>query len=185
VVQVNLSVPAKTVPEFIAYAKANPGKVNFGTGGSGTAAHVAGELLKMMTGIDLVHVPYRGGAPALADMLGGHVQALFSPMPEAIESIRASKVRALAVTTAMRSEGLPDVPTMSDFVPGYEASSCFGVGAPKIPPPKHGRLNMEINAALANLNIRRRLAEAGAVLEGSPSDFEKLIADETAKWARL
>jgi tripartite-type tricarboxylate transporter receptor subunit TctC len=187
VVQVNLSVPAKTVPEFIAYAKANPGKVNFGTGGSGTAAHVAGELLKMMTGIDLVHVPYRGGAPALADMLGGHVQALFSPMPEAIESIRASKVRALAVTTAMRSEALPDVPTMGDFVPGYEASSCFGVGAPKNTPAEIiGRLNMEINAALANLNIRRRLADiGGAVLEGSPSDFEKLIADDTAKWARV
>jgi tripartite-type tricarboxylate transporter receptor subunit TctC len=187
VVQLNLSVPARTIPELIAYAKANPGKLNFGTGGIGTGAHVAGELFKMMTGVNMLHVPYRGAAPALTDMLGGHVQAMFSPMPESIETIRAGKVRPLAVTTAIRSQALPDTPTVGEFVPGYEASSCFGVGATNNTPAEIvNKLNNEINTALADPNIKARLADLGGmVLLGSPSDFGKLIADETEKWAKV
>jgi tripartite-type tricarboxylate transporter receptor subunit TctC len=187
VVQVNLSVPVKTIPEFIAYAKANPGKINFGTGGIGTGAHVAGELFKMMAGVHMLHVPYRGAAPALTDMLGGHVQAMFSPMPESIETIRADKVRPLAVTTAMRSLALPDTPTVGEFVPGYEASSCFGVGAPiNTPAEIVDKLNSEINAALADPKINARLMDlGGTVLASSPADFGRLIADETEKWAKV
>jgi len=187
VVQINLSVPAKTIPELIAYAKANPGKLNFGTGGIGTGAHVAGELFKMMAGVDMQHVPYRGAAIALTDMLGGHVQAMFSPMPESIETIRAGKVRPLAVTTVMRSEALPDIPTVSEFVSGYEASSCFGVGAPSSTPVDIiDKLNKEINAGLADPAIKARLADLGGIaLIGSRADFGKLIADETEKWGKV
>jgi tripartite-type tricarboxylate transporter receptor subunit TctC len=187
VVQLNLSVPARTISELIAYARANPGKLNFGTGGIGTGAHVAGELFKMMAGVNMMHVPYRGAAPALTDMLGGHVQAMFSPMPESIETIRAGKVRPLAVTTAMRSQTLPDTPTVDEFVPGYEASSCFGVSAPNNTPAEIvDKLNKEINAGLADPKIKARLADLGAMaLLGSPTDFGKLIADETEKWAKV
>ena len=159
---VNPSVPAKTVPEFIAYAKANPGKINMASAGIGSRAHVAGELFKMMAGVDMVHVPYRGGAPALTDLLGGQVQVMFDPMPASIEHIRAGKLRALAVTTATRSEALPDIPTVGDFVPGYEASSGHGVGAPKNTPAEIvDKLNKEINAGLADPKIKARLADLG------------------------
>jgi tripartite-type tricarboxylate transporter receptor subunit TctC len=178
VMQVNLSFPAKTAPEFIAYAKANPGQINFVTGGTGTAAHVAGELFKMMTGVTMTHVPYRGGGPALADLLGGHVQAMFSPMPESIGTIRAGQVRPLAVTTAMRAEALPEVPPIGDFVPGFEASSSFGLGAPRNTPAEIvDKLNKELNAALADDKLKARLADlGGTVLPSSPADFGKLIA---------
>ena len=187
VMVVNPSVPAKTVPEFIAYAKANPGKLNMASAGNGTAAHVAGELFKMMTGVDMVHVPYRGAAPALTDLLGGQVQVMFAAMPASIEYIRAGKLRALAVTTATRSEALPDIPTVGEFVPGYEASAWFGVGAPKNTPAEIiDKLNKEINAALADPKIKARLADlGGTVLPGSPADFGKLIADETEKWGKV
>ena len=184
---VNPSVPAKTVPEFIAYAKANPGKLNMSSGGNGTSQHVAGELFKMMTGVDLVHVPYRGAAPALTDLLGGQVQVMFPGMPGSIEYIRAGKLRALAVTTETRSEALPDIPTVGDFVPGYEASQWFGVGAPKNTPIEIiDKLNKEINAGLADPKIKARLADlGGTLLAGSPADFGKLIADETEKWGKV
>jgi tripartite-type tricarboxylate transporter receptor subunit TctC len=163
VVEVNPSVPVKTIPEFIAYAKANPGTINFGTGGTGTSQHVSGELLKMMTGINLVHIPYRGSAPMLTDLLGGQVQVAFDNMPSSIEHIRAGKLRALAVTTSMRSEALPDIATVSSFVPGYEASAYFGIGAPKNTPPEIiDRLNNEINAGLADSKMKARLANLGA-----------------------
>ena len=162
---VNPSVPAKTVPEFIAYAKANPGKLNMASAGNGTAPHVAGELFKMMAGVDMVHVPYRGAAPALTDLLGGQVQVYFATMPASIEHIRAGKLRALAVTTATRSEALPDIPTVADFVPGYEASTWFGVGAPKNTPAEIvDKLNKEINAALADPKIKARLADLGGTV---------------------
>ena len=185
--QVNPSVPAKTVPEFIAYAKANPGKINMASAGNGTRTHVAGELFKMMAGVDMVHVPYRGAAPALTDLLGGQVQVYFGPMPSSIEYIRAGKLRALAVTTATRSEALPDIPTVGDFVPGYEASAWFGVGAPKNTPAEIvDKLNKEINAGLADPKMKARLADlGGTVLAGSPADFGKLIADETEKWGKV
>ena len=187
VMVVNPSVPAKTVPEFIAYAKANPGKLNMASGGNGTSQHVAGELFKMMTGVDMVHVPYRGAAPALTDLLGGQVQVMFPGMPGSIEYIRAGKLRALAVTTETRSEALPDIPTVGDFVPGYEASQWFGVGAPKNTPTEIiDKLNKEINAGLADPKIKARLADlGGTVLRGSPADFGKLIADETEKWGKV
>ena len=187
VMVVNPSVPAKTVPEFIAYAKANPGKINMASAGNGTAPHVAGELFKMMTGVDMVHVPYRGAAPALTDLLGGQVQVMFAAMPASIEYIRAGKLRALAVTTATRSEALPDIPTVGEFVPGYEASAWFGIGAPKNTPAEIiDKLNKEINAGLADPKIKARLADlGGTVLAGSPADFGKLIADETEKWAKV
>ena len=183
---VNPSVPAKTVPEFIAYAKANPGKINMASAGNGSPRHVAGELFKMMTGVDMVHVPYRGAAPALTDLLGGQVQVMFDTMPASIEYIRAGKLRALAVTTATRSEALPDIPTVGEFVPGYEASAWFGVGAPKNTPAEIvDKLNKEINAGLADPKMKARLADlGGTVLAGSPADFGKLIADETEKWAQ-
>jgi tripartite-type tricarboxylate transporter receptor subunit TctC len=184
---VNPSVPAKTVPEFIAYAKANPGKINMASGGIGTSPHVAGELFKMMTGVDLVHVPYRGAAPALADLLAGQVQVYFSNMASSIEHIRAGKLRPLAVTTATRSDALPGIPTVGEFVPGYEASAWFGVGAPKATQAQIvEKLNTEINTALADPKMKARLAEWGATaLPGSPADFGKLIADETEKWGNV
>jgi tripartite-type tricarboxylate transporter receptor subunit TctC len=187
VMVVNPSLLAKTVPEFIAYAKANPGKVNMASGGNGTPAHVAGELFKMMTGVDMVHVPYRGAAPAETDLLGGQVQVMFDTIISSIEQIRAGKLRALAVTTAIRADVLPDIPTMADFVPGYEASGWFGVGVPKSTPAEIvDRLNKEINATLADPKIKARLADmGGTVLAGSPADFENLIAKETDKWARV
>ena len=187
VMEVHPSVAAKTVPAFIAYAKANPGKINFASAGNGTPPHIAGELFKMMTGIDMVHVPYRGGAPALTDLLGGQVQVMFDSMASSIEYIRAGKLRALAVTTTTRSEGLPDIPTVADFVPGYEASAFFGIGAPKSTSAEIvERLNKEINATLADPKMKPRLADfGGTVLRGSPADFRKLIADETEKWAKV
>jgi tripartite-type tricarboxylate transporter receptor subunit TctC len=187
VLEVNPSVPVRTVPDFIAYAKANPGKLAMASSGSGTPAHVFGELFKFMTGVNLVHVPYRGAAPALADLLAGQVQVLFDPMPNPVEYIKAGKVRPLAITSATRSEMLPDLPTMGEFVPGYEASFVFGIGAPKNTPAEIvDKLNKEINAALADPKIKARLADmGGAVIVGSPADFGKLIADETEKWARV
>jgi tripartite-type tricarboxylate transporter receptor subunit TctC len=182
---INPSVPAKTVPEFIAYAKANPSRINMASGGSGTTPHLTGELFKMMTGVDMVHVPYRGNP--LPDLIGGQVQVSFAALPEAIEYIRAGKLRALAVTTATRSEALPDIPTMNDFVPGYEASSWNGIGAPKNTPVEIvSRLNEQINVVLADPTLRARFADlGGAVLPGSPTDFSKLIADETEKWGKV
>jgi tripartite-type tricarboxylate transporter receptor subunit TctC len=187
VMEVNPSVPAKTVPEFIAYAKASPGKISMASSGIGTTPHVAGELFKMMTGVNMVHVPYRGAGPAIADLLGGQVQFMFGDMPPSIEHIRAGKLRALAVTTATRSEALPDLPTVSDYVPGYEASTWYGVGAPKNTPPEIiNRLNKEINAGLDDPKLKARIAEMGSmVLAGSPADFGKLIADETEKWGKV
>jgi tripartite-type tricarboxylate transporter receptor subunit TctC len=182
---VNPSVPARTVPEFIAYAKANPGKLNMASSGTGAAAHVAGELFKIMTGINMTHVPYRGGGPALTDLLSGQVQVMFATMSSSIEHIRVGKLRALAVTTAMRSPALPDVSVAGDFVPGYEASGWNGIGAPKSTPAEIiDKLNKEINAGLADPKMKDRLAEMGAtVLAGSPADFGKLIADE--KWGKV
>jgi tripartite-type tricarboxylate transporter receptor subunit TctC len=187
VLEVNPSVPARTVPEFIAYAKANPGKLTMASAGIGTPSHVFGELFKFMTGVNLVHVPYRGAAPALADLLAGQVQVLFDPMPNPIEYIKAGKVRPLAITSATRSEVLPDLPTMGEFVPGYEASFIFGIGAPKNTPAEIvDKLNKEINAALADPKTKVRLADmGGAVFSGSPAEFGKLLADETEKWAKV
>ena len=184
---VNPSFPAKTVSEFIAYARANPGKVNMASGGNGTAGHLSGELFKMMAGVNMVHVPYRGEALALTDMLGGHVQAMFGTMPASIEHVRAGKLRPLAVTSARRSELLPDLPTVGDFVPGYETSAWQGVGAPKNTPAEIiNKLNKEINAGLADPKIKARVADmGGTVLAGSPADFGKLIADETEKWGKV
>jgi tripartite-type tricarboxylate transporter receptor subunit TctC len=186
IMAVNPSFPAKTVSEFIAYARANPGKVNMASGGNGTAGHLSGELFKMMAGINMVHVPYRGEAPALTDMLGGQVQAMFGTMPASIEYVRAGKLRPLAVTSARRSELLPDLPTVGDFVPGYETSAWQGIGAPKSTPTEIiEKLNKEINAGLANPEIKARLELGGTVLPGSPTDFGKLIADETEKWGKV
>jgi tripartite-type tricarboxylate transporter receptor subunit TctC len=187
VMEVNPLVPAKTVPEFIAYAKSNPGKINMASSGSGTSIHVSGELFKMMTGINMVHVPYRGSAPMLTDLIAGQVQVAFDNLPSSIEHIRAGKLRALAVTTMTRSEALPDVPTVDSFVPGYEASAYFGMGAPKNTAPEIiDRLNKEINAGLADPKMKARFAELGSIgLASSPADFAKLIADETGKWARV
>src|SRR5437588_10160713 len=187
VMEVNPSFPAKTVPEFIVYAKANPGKVNMASGGNGTAAHVAGELFKMMTGVDMVHVPYRGSPPALTDLFGGQVHVIFDPVSSSIGHVRAGKLRPLAVTTARRLEALPDVATVGDFVPGYEASTWVGVGAPRNTPAAIvAKLTKEINACLADPKIKARFAELGVtVISGSPSDLGKLIADETEKWAKV
>jgi tripartite-type tricarboxylate transporter receptor subunit TctC len=187
VMEVNPAVPAKTVPELIAYAKANPGKLNMASGGNGTSDHVAGELFKMMAGVNMVLVRYHGGAPALIDLLGGQVQVLFDPIPASIEYIRTGKLRALAVTTATRSEALPDIPTVGEFVPGYEASSWYGVCAPKNTPAEIiDRLNKEINAGLADPKLKARFADlGGTVLAGPPADFGKLIADETDKWGKV
>jgi tripartite-type tricarboxylate transporter receptor subunit TctC len=187
VMEVNLSVPAKTVPEFVAWAKANPGKVSMASGGTGSTSHIGGELLKLRTGIEMVHVPYRGGAPALTDVLGGQVQVYFSPLPESIETIRAGKVRALAVTTAKRSDALPDVPTVGESIPGFEASTWQGIGAPKNTPAEIvDRLNKEINAGLADPTIKARLADLGSMpAPMSPAAFEKYIVEETEKWGKV
>jgi tripartite-type tricarboxylate transporter receptor subunit TctC len=187
VMVVHPSFPVKSVPEFIAYAKANPGKINYASAGNGTLLHVCGELFKMMTSVDMVHVPYRGGAPALADLLGGQVQVMFDVMSESIEYIRAGKLRALAVTTAARSEALPDVPTVSDFLPGFEATTWFGVGVPKNTPVEIvEKLNREINAGLADPKLRARLADlSGTMLPGSTADFGKLIAEDAEKWGKV
>jgi tripartite-type tricarboxylate transporter receptor subunit TctC len=187
VIVVNPSVPAKTVPELIAYAKANPGKLNMASSGNGSTIHVSGELFKMMTGINMVHVPYRGGAPALIDMISGQVQVMFDNLPTSIAFIRAGKLRPLAVTTTTRSELLPDLPTVADFVPGYEASAWYGVGVPKGTPHEIiNKLNKEINAILADPKVKVRLAELGAwAIFGSSADFGKLVADETEKWAKV
>jgi tripartite-type tricarboxylate transporter receptor subunit TctC len=187
VMVVNPSVPAATVPEFIAYAKSKPGKTTMASAGTGTPSHVTGELFKMMAGVNLVHVPYRGGGPALTDLLSGQVQVMFATMPSSIEYIRAGKLRALAVATATRSEALPDVPTVGEFVPGYEASSWSGLGAPRATPAEIvDKLNKEVNAALDDPKMKARLADLGGVaLPGSPADFGKLIADETEKWAKV
>ena len=187
VMVVNPSFPAKTGPEFIAYAKVNPGKINFASPGIGTTVHLSGELFKMMTGIDMVHVPYKGSAPSLTDLFGGQVQVTFATMPSAIEYIKAGRLRALAVTTATRSEELPDIPSVGEFVPGYEVSGWYGMSAPMGTPAEViDKLNKEINAGLADPELRARLAAlGGTVLPGSPADFGKLIADETGKWAKV
>jgi tripartite-type tricarboxylate transporter receptor subunit TctC len=187
VMVVNPSVPAKTVPEFISYARANPGKINMASSGNGSSPHVAGELFKMMTGVDMVHVPYRGNAPALTDLLGGQVQVYFVTTPASIEFIRAGTLRPLAVTTTTRSDALPGIPTVGDFVPGYESSAWYGVGVPKNTPAEIvATLNREINAGLADPKIKARFADlGGTVLPGSPGDFGKLIAEETEKWAEV
>jgi tripartite-type tricarboxylate transporter receptor subunit TctC len=187
IMEVHPSVPAKTVPEFIAFARANPGKINMASGGNGTTLHVSGELFKMMTGLDMVHVPYRGADPMLIDLLGGQVQVTFDPMPSSIEYVRTGRLRALAVTTASRSEALPEVPSVGEFVPGYESSTWYGVGAPKNTPAEIvDKLNKEINAGLANPKIKARLADLGNVgFALSSTDFGKLIADETEKWAKV
>jgi tripartite-type tricarboxylate transporter receptor subunit TctC len=181
------SMPTNTVSEFIAYAKANPGKISMASGGNGTPAHIGGELFKMMTGVNLVHVPYRGQAPALADLIGGQVQVMFVAMASGIEYVRAGKLRSLAVTTAMRSEALPDLPVVGDFVAGYEYSAWYGLGAPKHTPSEIvATLNTEVNAGLANSTIKARLADLGSTaLVGSAADFGKLIADETDKWGKV
>jgi len=186
VMVVNPSVPAATVPEFIAYAEANPGKINMASVGTGTVPHVAGELFNIMAGVNLVHVPYRGPA-ALNDLIGGQVQVMFPPIDISVEHIRTGKLRALAVTSAKRSEILPDVPTLGEFLPGFEASVFLGIGAPKSPPAAIvGRLNKEINAALADPNLKARYADLGAiVLGGSPADFGKLIAEDAEKWGKV
>jgi tripartite-type tricarboxylate transporter receptor subunit TctC len=184
---VNPSVPAKTVPEFIAYAKANPGKIVMASGGNGAPSHVSGEMFKMMTGIEMVHVPYRGAAPALSDLLGGQVHVYFGPLLASVEYIKVGKLRALAVTSLTRSEILPEVPTVDEVVPGYEASQSYGVGAPKETPTEFvDKINKEVNAALADPKMKARFAELGAtVLPGSPADYGKFIADETEKWAKV
>jgi len=184
---VNPSVPAKTIPEFIDYAKANPGKINMASGGNGSINHVAGELFKMMAGVNLVHVPYRGAGPALADLLGGQVDLLFGGMASSVDHVRAGKLRALGVTTATRSQALPDIPAVSEFVPGYEASDWIGLGAPKGTPAEiRDVLHNEVNAGLADSKFRARVSDlGGAVFPGSPADFAKLIAEETEKWAKV
>jgi tripartite-type tricarboxylate transporter receptor subunit TctC len=187
VMVVNPSFPAKTVPEFIAYAKANPGKINMASSGAGSAQHVAGELFKGMTGIQMNHVPYRGAAPALTDLLSGQVQVFFDVLTSSIEHIKAGRLRALAVTTAKRSEALPDIPTVAEFISGYEASNIRGVGAPKNTPVEIvDKLNREINAALVDPAVKAKLAELGSTgLVSSAADFGKLVADETEKWGNV
>jgi tripartite-type tricarboxylate transporter receptor subunit TctC len=187
VMAVNPTVPAKTVPEFIAYAKTSPGKINYASAGTGTSTHLTGELFKMMAGIDMVHVPYRGGGPAFNDLLAGQVQVFFPTTVSSIGYIRAGRLRALAVTAATRSEVLPGIPTVGEFVPDYEASNWYGVGAPKATPAEIvDKLNKEINAGLADLKIKARFVDLGGdVLALSPADFGKLIADETEKWGKV
>jgi tripartite-type tricarboxylate transporter receptor subunit TctC len=186
-IEVNPSVPVKTVPEFIAHAKANPGKISMASGGIGSGNHIFGELFKMMTGVNLVHVPYRGAGPALTDLLGGQVQVMFASISSSIEYVRAGNLRALAVTTATRSPVLPDIPTVAEFVPGYESSFFLGLGAPKNTPAEIvDKLNKEINAALADPKMKARLSELGVTaLPGSPADFGKLLAGETEKWGKV
>ncbi len=187
VIEIHPSVPAKTLPEFIAYAKANPGKINMGSAGNGSSSHMAGELFKMLAGVDLVHVPYRGQGPAMTDLLGGQLQVIFATTPGTTEYVKIGKLRALAVTTAQRADALPDVPTVAEFVPGYESSQWYGIGAPKATPTEIiDKLNREINAALADTKMKARLADlGGTVLPGSPAEFSKLIADEIGKWGKV
>jgi tripartite-type tricarboxylate transporter receptor subunit TctC len=185
--EVNPSVPVKSVPDFIVYAKANPNRINFASSGNGSTIHVSGELFKMMTGVSMVHVPYRGAGPALTDLISGQMQVMFDNMPSSIGFIRDGKLRPLAVTTASRWEGLPDVPTVAEFVPGFEASAWFGVSAPrKTPTEIIEKLNKEINSILADPKANERLTDlGGTVLTGSPADFGKLIAEDTEKWGKV
>src|SRR5262249_48505735 len=187
VMEVNPAFPARSVPEFIAYAKANPGKINMASAGTGTGQQVAGEVFKVMAGVDMTHVPYRSAGPALSDLIGGQVQVMFDGLPASLEHIRAGRLRALAVTTATRLEALPDIPTVADSIPGYEASAVHGIGAPKNTPTEIvDRLNREINAALGDPKLAARLTALGLeVLPGSPADFGKLIAAETEKWGKV
>jgi tripartite-type tricarboxylate transporter receptor subunit TctC len=187
VVEIHPSVPAKTLPEFIAYAKTNPGKINMGSAGNGSSSHMAGELFKMMAGVNLVHVPYRGQGPAMTDLLGGQLQVIFATTPGTTEYVRTGKLRALAVTTRERADALPEVPTVADFVPGYESSQWYGIGAPKGTPAEIvNKLNRETNAALVDPKMKVRLADlGGTMLPGSPGDFAKLIASEIEKWGRV
>ena len=187
VVVVHPSVPAKTIPEFIAYAKANPGKINYGSAGPGTPQNIACELFKMMAGVDLVHVPYRGGAPATTDLVGGQIQVIFSPVSESIQHIKAGSLRPLGVTTAARLDVLPDVPTVAEFVPGYEASGFAGIGVPKSTPAEIiGLLNKELNAGLADAKIKARIVElGGTVMGGSPAEFGTIISDAIEKWTKV
>jgi tripartite-type tricarboxylate transporter receptor subunit TctC len=187
VVVVHPSVPATTIPEFITYAKANPGKINYGSAGSGTPQNIACELFKMMAGVNLVHVPYRGGALATTDLIGGHLQVIFSPVSESIQYVKAGQLRALAVTTATRLDVLPDIPTVAEFVPGYEASGFAGIGAPsKTPAEIIDMLNKELNAGLADGNIKTRIVElGGTVLGGSPAEFSTILSEAIEKWARV
>jgi tripartite-type tricarboxylate transporter receptor subunit TctC len=187
IMEVNPSFPARTVPEFIAYAKANPGKINMASGGTGTPQHIAGELFQMMSGVNLVHVPYRGAGPAIADLLSGQVHVMFNTTTASIEYVKAGNLRALAVTTATPWEGLPDIPTVGEFVPGYEASDWYGICAPKNTPAEVvNKLNRDINAALADPQIKARIADLGGVaLTGPPADFGKLITEETEKWGKV
>ena len=187
VMEVNPSVPASTVAEFIAYAKANPGKINWASSGNGTSVHLSGELFKIMTGVDLTHVPYRGSAPALTDLISGTVQVMFDNMPSSLPHIQAGKLRALAVTPAQRSDALPGVPTVAETVQGYEASAFFGMSVPKGTPDEvTGILNREINAALADPGMKAKLAELGGIpIAGSPADFGRVVSEETEKWAKV
>ena len=187
VMEVHPSFPAKKVPEFIAYAKANPGKVSFASAGNGSVAHVTGELFKMMTGVNMLHIPYRGAAPALTDLLGGQVHVMFDNMPSSIEHIRAGRLRPLAVTSTTRLEELPDIPTMGEFVPGFETSAWGGIGAPKNTPAEIiDALNRETNAALADPKMQARFADLGGqVLALSPSEYARRITEETDKWAKV
>jgi tripartite-type tricarboxylate transporter receptor subunit TctC len=187
VMVLNPSVAAKTVPDFIAYAKANPRKIDMASSGNGSSPHMAGELFRIMTGVNMNHVPYRGAAPALTDLLGGQVHVMFPTIPSSIEYVRAGRLHALAVTTAMRSDAFPEIPTIGDFVPGYESSAWLGLGAPKNTPAEIiNKLNREINAALADPKFKARLADLGGmVLPGSPADFGKFIAAETEKWGKV
>jgi tripartite-type tricarboxylate transporter receptor subunit TctC len=187
VMVVNPSVPANTVPEFIVYARANPGKVNMASAGNGSSGHVFGELFKFMTGVNILHVPYRGGAPVITDLLGGQVQIYFGPIPETIEHIRTGKLRPLAVTTGTRLEVLPNIPTVAEFVPGYEASGWHGVGAPANTPREViEKLSKEIKVSLDDPTMKTRLADlGGTVFAGSPADFGKFITDETQKWGKV
>ena len=186
VMVINPSFPAKSVPEFIAYAKANPGKISMASAGIGSGPHLYGELFKMMAGVNMVHVPYRGGPPALTDLIAGQVQVMFIGSIEVVEYIKTGKLHALAVTTATRSNVLPDLPALGDFVPGYESSGWFGIGAPKNTPAEIiDKLNREINAALSDPKIKARLADVGPTLTGSPAEFGKLIAEETYKWKKV
>jgi tripartite-type tricarboxylate transporter receptor subunit TctC len=186
-VQINPSLPVNSIPELIAYAKANPGKINHASAGTGTAGHIAGEMFKMMTGVSFVHVPYRGGAPAVTDLIGGSMHIMFGNVLTSMEQVRAGKLRALAVTSATRHDALPDVPTVSQFVPGYEATSVYGIAAPRGTPPEIvERLNREINAGLADPKIRARLAELGSsAFATSPAEYAKFIADETERLGKV
>jgi tripartite-type tricarboxylate transporter receptor subunit TctC len=187
VVEIHPSVPANTLPEFIAYAKANPGKINMGSAGNGSSSHMAGELFKMMAGVNLVHVPYRGQGPAMTDLLGGQLEVIFATTPGTTEYVLIGKLHALAVTTAQRAEALPDVPTVADFVPGYESSQWYGIGAPKSTPTEIvDKLNREVNAALVDPRMKARFAElGGTALPGSPAAFSKLIGEEIEKWGKV